>query len=153
MLKLGTYCPRYSEYQLLFADSRRLREALGDFYASVVNFCTKALSHINQPGMSSLALASNYGPDLTFANVGSSLVQALWKPFEKEFKDFGDELRERRKAVAAEIQLASEVAAAKERDSALEYRKSGSVFRSEFKRAEKQLQEWRLWREERGQSQ
>jgi hypothetical protein len=80
------------------------------------------------------------------------LIQALWNPFEKEFKDFGDELKERRKAVSAEIELASEVAAAKERDSALEYRKSGFVFRSEIKQAEKQSQEWRLWREEQRQS-
>jgi hypothetical protein len=84
--------------------------------------------------------------------LASSLVQALWNPFEKEFKDFEDDLKERRKAVSAEIELASEVAAAKERDSALEYRKSGSLFRSEIKKAEKQSQEWRLWREEQRQS-
>lgn len=79
--------------------------------------------------------------------VGSTLVQALWSPFEKEFREFEDELRQRHEAVAAEIQLASEMAAAREREAAVEYRKSGSALRAELKQAGRDSTEWRLRQE------
>jgi hypothetical protein len=49
-LKLGSCCPRYSEYQFLFADSVRLQKALCTFFATIVNFCTKAIQALNKPG-------------------------------------------------------------------------------------------------------
>lgn len=49
-LRLSVYCPRYSEYRLLFGDSTRLQKALCDFYASIISFCTKAIQAIEKPG-------------------------------------------------------------------------------------------------------
>jgi hypothetical protein len=118
------------------------------FYASIINFCSKALRHLEHTSRLPSLSWTTIGETESNSSKGSSLVQALWSPFEKEFKDFGEELRERNETVAAEIQLASEMAAAKEREAAVEYRKSGSAFRSELKRAANESTEWRLRKEQ-----
>ncbi|PSN61265.1 hypothetical protein BS50DRAFT_157349 [Corynespora cassiicola Philippines] len=46
--QLSTYCPRLSEYEKLFPLSIRLQTALSNFYAIVVNFCSKALQTIQE---------------------------------------------------------------------------------------------------------
>lgn len=48
-LRLGGCCPKYSEYQSLFADSIRIQTALCKFYASIVNFCTQAIKTLANP--------------------------------------------------------------------------------------------------------
>ena len=45
-----TYCPRFSEYQYLHSDSERLQRALCVYYATVVQFCTKAVEVISRSG-------------------------------------------------------------------------------------------------------
>ena len=45
-----TYCPRFSEYQYLYSDSERLQRALCVYYATVVQFCTKAVEVISRSG-------------------------------------------------------------------------------------------------------
>jgi hypothetical protein len=89
------------------------------FYASIINFCSKALRHLEHTSRLPSLSWTTIGETESNSSKGSSLVQALWSPFEKEFKDFGEELRERNETVAAEIQLASEMAAAKEREAAV----------------------------------
>lgn len=53
--QLGTYCPRLREYEKLFGGSTRVREALSNFYACVVEFCTKALGVIQEKAVKRLA--------------------------------------------------------------------------------------------------
>ena len=49
--KLGKYCPRLKEYEKLFRESARVREALSDFYSIVVEFCTKVVRRLQEKGM------------------------------------------------------------------------------------------------------
>lgn len=67
-------------------------------------------------------------------DVGATLTQALWRPFEKEFGPFESELRKRSKVVKDEIKLAGAIAAANERTSQAEERKHASMFRKEAKK-------------------
>lgn len=47
---LSTYCPRLSEYEKLFKESIRLQTSLSNFYAVLVQFCTKALKVVQEKG-------------------------------------------------------------------------------------------------------
>jgi hypothetical protein len=69
--------------------------------------------------------------------LGQTLAQAVWRPFEKEFGTFEDDLKKLGKDVREEIKLASEQAAAKDRE-------SGSLFRKEVRQITRQEQERRL---------
>ena len=48
--QIGAYCPRLKEYEQLFRSSKRFRDAIDDFYANLVIFCTKALHVFQEPG-------------------------------------------------------------------------------------------------------
>jgi hypothetical protein len=48
--QLSNYCPRFSEYEKLFPSSARVQQALSDFYAIIVKFCSKALGVIQEKG-------------------------------------------------------------------------------------------------------
>lgn len=48
--QLSNYCPRLSEYEKIFPASPRLQLALSDFYAVVVDFCSKALKPVQEKG-------------------------------------------------------------------------------------------------------
>ena len=49
-MKIQAYCPRFSEYQHLHAGSQRLQGALCVYFATVVQFCTKAVEVISRSG-------------------------------------------------------------------------------------------------------
>ena len=48
--KLGKWSPRLKEYEKLFGQSTRIREALSDFYSIVVEFCTKVVCRLQERG-------------------------------------------------------------------------------------------------------
>ncbi|KAH0551473.1 hypothetical protein GP486_007313, partial [Trichoglossum hirsutum] len=87
--QLGNYCPRLSEYEKLFPASRRLRQALSDFYAVVVVFCSKALRVLQERGI-------------------KRFFMSIWKSFGVEFKEIEENLSAARDEVKEELQLASE---------------------------------------------
>ena len=49
-MRVSKHCPRYSEYQILYADSVGLRVAVRNFYATVINCCTHAVQLISNSG-------------------------------------------------------------------------------------------------------
>lgn len=49
-MRVSKHCPRYSEYQILYADSVGLRVAVSNFYATVINCCTHAVQVISNSG-------------------------------------------------------------------------------------------------------
>lgn len=49
-MRFSKHCPRYSEYQILYADSVGLRIAVRSFYATVINCCTHAVQVISNFG-------------------------------------------------------------------------------------------------------
>ncbi len=49
-MKLGTLCPRLSEWQNLFPNSVALQKALDAFYATVIQFCTRAVQVLDCTG-------------------------------------------------------------------------------------------------------
>ncbi|KAI9765585.1 MAG: hypothetical protein M1840_007274 [Geoglossum simile] len=95
-MNLRSYCPIFSEYQILYPCSARLQTALCTFYATVVHFCKKALEVIQRKGV-------------------VQATTALWRPFEVEFGDLQNELRKQNERVRREIDLASQQAAYQER--------------------------------------
>jgi hypothetical protein len=74
-------------------------------------------------------------------------VQALWRPFEKEFGALEVDLKMRSEEIREEIKLASEQAAARERGVAASYRSAGSLFRREIRQVTTQEHEHRLQRD------
>jgi hypothetical protein len=51
--EFGKYCPRLKEYEKLFNGSVRVRDAVSEFHATVIEFCTKALLGIQEKGIQS----------------------------------------------------------------------------------------------------
>ncbi|KAI9789088.1 MAG: hypothetical protein M1816_006338 [Peltula sp. TS41687] len=119
LLKIRTCCPRYSEYQALFAQSSRLQNALDAYYAVIVRFCAKTIQVTGRTGFAHL--------------------KSMWTPFEREFGELERDLQRRNKDVNEEIRLASEQAAS-------EYR---TRFRDIFKQKSEKEQAWRLQANER----
>ncbi|KAH0556171.1 hypothetical protein GP486_005897 [Trichoglossum hirsutum] len=129
--------PRYSEYQALYPCSARLQAALCTFYATVIQFCTKALEAIQRKGIAQAATA-------------------IWRPFEAEFGDFRNELQRQDKNVQDEISLAFQQAHSQEqllqvmeREAASRYRYSGYLFRRRATQDSDEARNWRLQISER----
>lgn len=53
-LRIRTYCPRYSDYQVLYAQFPRVQTALNAFYATVVRLCTTTVEAIQRQGKSTI---------------------------------------------------------------------------------------------------
>ncbi|KAF3027915.1 hypothetical protein E8E12_000178 [Didymella heteroderae] len=87
--RLSNYCPRFSEYGKLFSTSTRLQQALSDFHAVVVSFCSKALHVIQERGVKRFS-------------------KSVWKSFKVEFKEVEERISEAKNEVAEELALASE---------------------------------------------
>ena len=49
-MRLRSDCPRFSEYQLLYAESPSLQLALCKFYATIVRFCKRAMGALQRNG-------------------------------------------------------------------------------------------------------
>lgn len=73
-LRLGSCCPRFTQYQFLFTDSVRLQNALCAFYATIVNFCTKAVQALNNPGASLFHLT-----DLSYNSLNLKDAKLVYK--------------------------------------------------------------------------
>ena len=50
MMDLRNHCPRFSEYEKLFANSNRLQAALCSYFALVINLCQRVIEVIQRPG-------------------------------------------------------------------------------------------------------
>ena len=118
------------------------------FYATVVDFCAKAIKVMEAPGKQILS-DRNIGKADIHHSIGSTLTMALFRPFEKEFGDFETKLREQNEEIKEEITLAAEKAAAKEREDASKYRTSGLVFRRELKQLSREAREKSLGKDKR----
>lgn len=53
-MNFSKHCPRYSDYQILYADSVGLRVAMGNFYAVVIDCCTQVVQAISKSGTAPL---------------------------------------------------------------------------------------------------
>ena len=101
-MKLRKDCPRFSKYQLLYGDSPRLHNALGQFFATVVRFCQHAIYIMQRNGVEHVA-------------------KSLLKPFELHFGPM-EKLQRENKEVKAEISLVAEQAADHERKRQASYK-------------------------------
>jgi hypothetical protein len=82
---IGTTCPRYAEYAALFAHSADLQKALDAYYATMVRFCSKAITVMERSRKCSTRCEVEACQLLTLRYLASALVQftnALFKPFE-----------------------------------------------------------------------
>ncbi|KAF8241688.1 hypothetical protein K440DRAFT_591719, partial [Wilcoxina mikolae CBS 423.85] len=87
--QLGAYCPRLQEYKKLFQGSVRFRDALSNFYAIIVIFCTKALAPVQEKGIKRFA-------------------KSAWKSFKDDFGLLEENLSAAKDEVNEEIRLACE---------------------------------------------
>ncbi|MCJ1239019.1 hypothetical protein MMC14_007012, partial [Varicellaria rhodocarpa] len=124
-MKLGKFCPRLSEYQILYASSTRLQAALSNFYATVIQFCKQAMEVIQRGGIHQAAIS-------------------LWNPFQKEFRSFDSGLRSRYQDIKEEIQLAEAQAINQERQLQSIERMRGRRFRQKLDKRTKELCEDRI---------
>lgn len=86
---------------------------------------------------------ADFGNDIQFE--GTTFAQALWRPYEKELGDFESTLLKQNDEVEAEIRLASEQAADKERKAAAQYRRNEIISRD---KATKHARERRLLKDQ-----
>ncbi|PSN59122.1 hypothetical protein BS50DRAFT_626869, partial [Corynespora cassiicola Philippines] len=110
--QLSTYCPRLSEYEKLFPLSIRLQTVLSNFYAIVVNFCSKALRMIQEGGLKRFS-------------------KSAWKPFKLDFKEIEESISGAKDEVSEELKLASEQEAQKFRGLLTAEVKENELFRVE----------------------
>ncbi|KAI9770818.1 MAG: hypothetical protein M1839_003044 [Geoglossum umbratile] len=136
-MKLRSYYPIYSEYQILYPSSIGLQAALCSFYASVVYFCRKALKFIQRKGF-------------------VQATTALLRPFEAEFGNFRNELQRQNECIKREIDFASQQAAWQERQlqemerkAASRHRHLGDLFHRKAISDGDEAYNWRLQASER----
>ncbi|KAI9764860.1 MAG: hypothetical protein M1840_008006 [Geoglossum simile] len=145
-MKLRSYYPVYSDYQILYPSSRGLQAALSAFYATVVQFCGKALKLIQRKG-ERLLLGDLWVLQVTIA---------LWRSFETEFGSFQTELQRQNECIKREIDLASQQAAHQERQlqemerrATSRHRLSSDLFHRKAKLGSDEAHNWRLQASER----
>ncbi len=61
-MKLGTLCPRLSEWQSLFPNSAALQKVLDAFYATVIQFCRRAVQVLGRTGKRKIVTQNNQKP-------------------------------------------------------------------------------------------
>lgn len=105
---LSTHFPRLSAYEKLFKESLRLQNALSDFYAVFVKFCTKAMEIIQEKGTRNYRTDSR--PSVNeFLIIGMKrFVKSLWNDFKSDFLQLEENMIAAKEEVDQEIQLASE---------------------------------------------
>ncbi|KAF3933717.1 hypothetical protein ABW19_dt0203989 [Dactylella cylindrospora] len=109
-MKIGNLCPTIERIGNLFQDSPKLQDEVLTFNAIIIEFCTKALEFLRQPGR-------------------KQFVKTLWKPFKVQFQDIEKQLEDQRQTIDDEVRIASEIAAHKARQSALIYQREGFAHR------------------------
>ncbi|KPM39248.1 hypothetical protein AK830_g7313 [Neonectria ditissima] len=109
-------CSRFTEYQLIFAQSRRLKDSIFQFHSSVVLCCERIVVIICRP-------------------LRSHAWKALTQSFQSEVRSFVDDIKAKAEAVGQEIQLAKAQADHTEQKCQAEERKEAATSR-------KQLSSW-----------
>ncbi|KAH0562468.1 hypothetical protein GP486_002842 [Trichoglossum hirsutum] len=140
-------CPRYMEYRVLYADSKRLQVVLCDYYATVVKLCQKVVEVGERQGECSKGHSVSKNPinanQLALSGL-RQLTMALWRPFEAEFGSFQEKLQEQNEEVKKEISLASKQATERERQLQIAERKKSSWYRKKEDLHRLEETQWRL---------
>ncbi|KAH6889389.1 hypothetical protein B0T10DRAFT_487897 [Thelonectria olida] len=109
----GALCSRFAEFQLVFAESQRLKDAIFSFHSAVVVCCEKVVAAIRRP-------------------VGSLAWRALTQSFQTEISSFVDDIKLKVKDVGQEIHLAQVQADHQEHQLQAQERKDASESRGKF---------------------
>ena len=77
MEQVNNYCPRLEQYKEIFNEFQRFRDAVDDFYAIVIVFCSEALKIVQGKGSIcfSLFLKTKLYPHLPFDMTGNLFSQ------------------------------------------------------------------------------
>ncbi|KAL9122028.1 MAG: hypothetical protein Q9187_001420 [Circinaria calcarea] len=131
-MSIGSTCPRFTEFGLLYPSSVGLQKALCDYYAVIIQLCKRAIEFSRRPGLSQFATT-------------------LLSPFEAQFGNFIKDLERFGQAVRDEISLASKQVQREEarlqvieRREASIFRSLGTKFRDRASQEQKEAREWRL---------
>ncbi|EPS39679.1 hypothetical protein H072_6496, partial [Dactylellina haptotyla CBS 200.50] len=109
-VKIAHLCPTIERIGQLFQNSIKLQDAVLEFYAIIVEFCSRAFVFLRQPGLKQFA-------------------KSIWKPFKVQFQAFEEELVDQRQRINDEVLIASEIAAHQAAQQALIYQKHGYAHR------------------------
>lgn len=130
-MNIGLNSPRFEKYALLYPTSTSLQKELCNYYASVVNLCTKIVLFVRKPAVKQIA-------------------SALRTPFDDDFGTFQKDLVRLGTAVNEEVSLASRqqqnidsVEGARGRKESSLFRATGVVFRRETATELGQAKKWR----------
>ncbi|MCJ1345587.1 hypothetical protein MMC31_003794, partial [Peltigera leucophlebia] len=134
-MNFSKHCPRYSEYQILYADSVGLRVAVCNFYAVVIDCCTQVVQVISK----------------------SEAPRAFWRSFKTdELGRFEKEIQECKSEVDVEIYRALHQTIFQEqqlqlidRKAATLHRDLASIFRVRVDKSNDEERRWRIQTDER----
>ncbi len=76
-IDLGNLCPRFAEYQALYANSARLQKALCNFHASIVRCCKHLVEALQRPCTSALPSRRLPRLGLTIQRATATLPRSL----------------------------------------------------------------------------
>ncbi len=131
LMNIGVNSPRLEKYALLYRTSASLQKELCNYYAVVVNLCTKIVLSVRKPTIKQIA-------------------NALRNPFNDEFGVLQKDLARLGTAVNEEVSLASRqqqnidsVEGASERKESSLFRATGAMFRRETIAELAQTKKWR----------
>ena len=133
-MNVGLSAPRFEKYELLYPTSKSLQKGLCNYYAVVINLCTKIVLFVRKPFIKQIA-------------------SALRKPFEDEFGSFQKDLNRLGMEVKEEVSLASKqlqsldsIEAAQERKQNSVFRTTATIFRRDIANEFEQAKKWRQQR-------
>ncbi|KAH7131338.1 hypothetical protein EDB81DRAFT_845847 [Dactylonectria macrodidyma] len=86
-MNLGSLCPRFAEYQILYPNSIRRQNSLSNFHRSIVYCCKHVIEASQRPSQ-------------------MKLLKSFWESFEQEFKPDMDNIRRCSTDVNADLKLA-----------------------------------------------
>lgn len=137
IMQIGKFCPSYQSFGQLYPNCTELQNALYEYYAIIVRICAEIIV-------------------VSQRSAASQVLKAIVAPFESQFTDHVNQLRQAADLVKLKCTLASRRAAADEQKLAAaerkeneRYRFMGGRFRSEIIKRQAEIHEMQLCQTQR----
>lgn len=131
IMEIGRSCPTYQQFGQLYPGSVGLQRELCDYYAVIIQLCTKIIEVSRRPLI-------------------TQTLSSIFNPFESDFKNYIEKLRQAASDIQQQISLASKKANNEAKKLLEQESENHAVFRkltSKFQRdSRKEFDEAHLWR-------
>ncbi|KAL9122299.1 MAG: hypothetical protein Q9187_001147 [Circinaria calcarea] len=131
-MNIGSTCPRFTQFGLLYPSSIGLQRALCDYYAIIIQLCKRSIEFSRKPGLSQ------------FATTFLSPFEAQFGKFIKDLESFGQVVRDEISLASKQVQREEARLQVIERGEASMFRSLGTKFRDRASQERKEAREWRL---------